>query len=158
MLTHSLHGNIFGLCVNRCTTHSLQDVLAETGIESNINFPIYWGGPVSPGTVWMLHSAEWSTAHTIEVTESWSMTSNIDMFHQLASGDYPQQFRIMFGFCSWSQEQLRAELQGKPPWHHNQSWLIAQNPGPEWMFETAVDQLWREAAELSSHQAVDSWL
>jgi putative AlgH/UPF0301 family transcriptional regulator len=86
------------------------------------------------------------------------MTSNIDMFHQLASGDYPQQFRIMFGFCSWSQEQLRAELQGKPPWHHNQSWLIAQNPGPEWMFETAVDQLWREAAELSSHQAVDSWL
>ena len=158
MLTHSLHGSTFGICVNRPTTHTLQDVLLETGIEANINFPIYWGGPMNPGTVWMLHSSEWSIQPTININEAWSMTSNIAMFHHLADGDYPQHFRIMFGFCSWARDQLRAELKGMPPWTHNHSWLVAENPGPEWLFEQPVDDLWREATELCSHQAIDSWL
>jgi putative transcriptional regulator len=158
LLTHDHDGGSFALCVNRPTQHTLQDVLEETGIESSMNFPVYWGGPMSPGTVWMLHSSEWDTEHTITINDEWSMTSNISMFHHLADGDCPQHFRIMFGYCSWAQGQLQAELRGLPPWSQKHSWLVADNPGPEWLLEAPVEELWEDAAQLSGQQAVASWL
>ena len=158
LMTHDQQGGSFALCLNRPTEHSLADILEETGIEANINFPLYWGGPVNPGTVWMLHSSDWRCEHTVPIDENWSITSNIAMFHHLADGDVPQHFRMMFGYCSWQQGQLRAELRGLPPWNHNHSWLIAENPGPEWIMETPVDELWVHCTDLCGHQAVDSWL
>ena len=158
MLTHDHHGGSFALCLNKSTHHTLKDILEETGIETNLNFPLYWGGPVSTNSVWMLHSSEWSTEHTAEINDEWSMTSNISMFHHLADGDCPRHFRMMFGYCTWAQGQLRAELQGNPPWSKKHSWLVAENPGAEWLFEHPVDELWDAAAELSGQQAVQSWL
>ena len=158
MLSHSYSGYDFGICVNKLTRYSLQDIIDELGIDTNLNFPLYWGGPVSPGTVWMLHSSEWSTEHTEEINEDWSMTSNIDMFHHLAIHDFPRQFRLMFGYCSWARGQLESEVKGTAPWNPKQSWLVAQNPGPEWLFEHPVDELWDATTELSGQQAVATWL
>lgn len=158
MLTHDQNGHTHALCLNKPTRHTLQDVLLDTGIETPINFPIYWGGPVNPATVWMLHSAEWNSEHTIYINSDWAMTSNISMFHHLADGDCPQYFRIMFGYCTWAPGQLRAELRGQEPWSHRHSWLVAHNPGTEWVFEMPTDELWDHAAQLSGHQAIDSWL
>lgn len=158
MLTHDHNGGSFALCLNKPTEHTLRDILEETGIETDLNFPLYWGGPVNVNTVWMLHSAEWSTEHTVEINEHWAMTSNISMFHHLADGDYPRYFRIMFGHCTWAPGQLRAELRGIPPWSPRHSWLVAENPGCEWCLEHPVDELWDAAAELSGQQAVATWL
>ena len=94
----------------------------------------------------------------MEINDDWAITSNIEMFHHLADGDCPKHFRIMFGHCSWARDQLAAELLGLAPWSHNHSWLTAQDPGPEWMFEQDLEELWDAATELSSHQAIDSWL
>lgn len=158
MLTHDYPNGSFALCVNKPTEHTLQDIIDELGIETNLNFPLYWGGPVNPGTVWMLHDSAWSIDQTVEVNDEWSMTSNIDMFRHLADGDYPQHFRLMIGYCSWARGQLQAEIAGSPPWQNGHSWLIAKNKGPEWLFDQPEDRLWETATELSSHQAVASWL
>jgi putative AlgH/UPF0301 family transcriptional regulator len=80
------------------------------------------------------------------------------MFNVMAHGDYPQFFRIMFGYCSWQPGQLRCELEGLAPWKQEHSWLVAHNMGPEWLFEQPVEDIWTNATTLSSHQAVDSWL
>lgn len=158
MLTHDHRGGSFALCVNRPTEHTLQDIVEELGIDTELNFPLYWGGPVNSNTVWMLHSTEWSCEHTVEINEEWSMTSNIEMFRDFAIGNFPRHFRLMLGYCSWSRGQLEAELAGMPPWNHNNSWLIAENLGPEWLFEQPVELLWESATTLSSHQAVSNWL
>lgn len=158
MLTHDHRGGSFALCVNRITEHSLQDIVSELGIDTEMNFPLYWGGPVNSNTVWMLHSSEWEIDHTVTISEEWSMTSNIDMFKYLAEGKFPRHFRLMLGYCSWSKGQLQSELEGHPPWNHNNSWLIAENLGPEWLFDQPVELLWESCTTLSSHQAVDSWL
>ena len=158
MLTHDHDGGAFALCVNKPSHYTLIDVLEDIGVEANLNFPLYWGGPVSPTTIWMLHSSEWSTEHTVPVNDDWSMTSNVEMFHCLADGDFPLHFRIMFGYCAWSQGQLRAELTGREPWNVRHSWLVAQSPDGEWLFEQPIETLWEEATQLSSNQAVDSWL
>ena len=102
MLTTELNHQTHALCINRPTRHTLQDILVDTGIETPINFPIYWGGPVAPATVWMLHSSEWNTEHTIYINSDWAMTSNIGMFHHLADGDCPEHFRIMQSYVGKS--------------------------------------------------------
>ena len=158
MLTHDHEGGSFALCVNRETNHSLSDIVEDLGLDIEINFPLYWGGPVSPSTIWMLHSSEWSTENTVEINDEWSMTSSLDMFELLAEGYYPKHFRILFGYCSWAPGQLQSELEGLPPWKKNHSWLVAHNLGPEWLFEQPVENIWDNCTTLSSHQAVDSWL
>jgi putative AlgH/UPF0301 family transcriptional regulator len=107
----------------------------------------------------MLHSSEWEIEGvTVPIDDQWSMTSNMGMFHHIADGDYPQQFRIMYGYCSWARDQLVGELEGKSPWKKEHSWLVAHNLGPEWLFEQPIEDLWTNATTLCSHQAVDSWL
>lgn len=158
MITHHNTGGTFGLCLNKPTEHTMQDILEETGIEGNVNFPLYWGGPVNPTTVWMLHDSGWECDGTVKINNEWSMTSNLAMFQHLADGDTPTNFRMFFGFSSWAQGQLKAELRGIEPWSHKHSWLVAENPGPEWIMETPVEDLWIASTDLCSHQAVDSWL
>lgn len=158
MLTHDHRSGSFALCINKPSKFTLDQVLAELDLDYNLNFPLYWGGPVNAGTVWMLHSTDWECEHTVAVTTDWAMTSHISMFSHLADGDYPEHFRIFMGYCSWSPGQLANELAGSPPWSHNNSWLVANNLGPEWLFEQPVELLWENATTLSAHQAVDSWI
>lgn len=160
MLTHDHEGGSFALCLNRPSRYDCNDILKQMPIGDNINLPLplYWGGPVSPSTIWMLHSSEWKLeTHTVEINEHWSMTSNEKMFYMLEANNQPLHFRLVFGFCSWAPSQLEAELRGLPPWNPKHSWLVAKNPGPEWLFEQPVENLWDNATTLCSHQAVDSW-
>jgi len=167
MLTHSHDQGTFALCVNRSSQYTVQDLITQASLElevdleldCDLHFPLYWGGPVSPSTIWMLHSSEWQIEGvTILINDQWSMTSNIRMFHHLADGDLPQEFRIMYGYCSWAPGQLESELMGAAPWRPEHSWLVARNLGPEWLFNQPVEEIWENSTTLSAHQAVDSWL
>jgi putative transcriptional regulator len=160
MITHEHHAAAFALCVNRPTQHTLEDVLSNSDLDL-VNpppLPVYWGGPVSPHSLWMVHSTDWSTEDTVAISSAWAMTSSASMFHCLADGDTPKHFRIVMGYCSWAQGQLSAELNGLGPWTKHTSWLVAQNLGPEWLLEQDTQDLWSSATTLCSHQAVDSWL
>ena len=160
MITHEHDSGSFALCVNRPTTHTLVDVLAnsEINIINPPAIPVYWGGPVSSNSLWMLHSTDWATDDTAVITSAWAMTSSESMFHSIADGDTPRHFRIVMGYCSWAQGQLDAELNGSGPWQKQHSWLVAQNLGPEWLLDQDPETLWSSATTLCSHQAVDSWL
>jgi putative transcriptional regulator len=157
MLTHDHEGGSFALCVNRPTHNTLTDIAREIDIDLNLNFPMYWGGPVNSGVIWMLHSSEWSVDRTIELNDEWSMTSDVKMFYHLSDGDVPKYFRITFGMCTWAPGQLESEMRGVPPWNKNASWLTAENPGPEWLIEMSPETLWEASTALCSQQAVNSW-
>lgn len=167
MLTHSHNSGSFALCVNRPSKYTVQDLVNQASeelsvdleIDCDLNFPLYWGGPMSSSTIWMLHSADWHLEDiTAKIDNNWSMTSNINMFYHLADGDMPREFRIMYGYCSWAPGQLASELSGQPPWKPEHAWLVARNLGPEWLFNQPVESIWENATTLSAHQAVDSWL
>jgi len=158
MVTQMDNIGAFALCLNKPTGHSLQEILVDTGLDIELNFPLYWGGPVNMSSVWMLHSSDWTCEHTVNIDKQWSLTSHISMFHYLADGDYPQHFRLMMGYASWAKGQLEAEIRGLAPWNPNHSWLVADSADPEWVYEQPVEDLWLLATDLCCHQAVDTWL
>lgn len=160
MLTHDHFKGSFGLCVNRPTEFTLDEVLAEStmNVLNPPRVPVYWGGPVSPNSLWMLHSTDWVCDTTTMITSAWAMTSCEEMFHCLADGDAPKYFRIVMGYCAWSPGQLNAELEGLGNRKQQHSWLVAHNLGPEWLFDQDPEDVWANCTTLCSHQAVDSWL
>lgn len=160
MLTHDQVQGSFALCLNRPTDYTLPEILEQADIDAGPvpNIPIYWGGPMSPTTLWMLHSTDWIIDSSVMLSDEWAMTSNVSMFHHLADTDTPKHFRLVMGYAGWGAGQLRSELDGVGGWRKENSWLVAHNLGPEWICEQAVEDLWTSMITLSSHQAVDSWL
>lgn len=158
LLTYYDLDGALAICLNKPTSHTLEKISLEVGLDRPLNFPMYWGGPVNPGTIWMLHSTEWSIANTLNINNDWSLTSNEKMFWCAHEGDLPRYFRFFHGFCSWQPEQLDRELQGVPPWSHKSSWLTLDQPNAEMLLETPVDEIWQQCIELSGQQAVSNWL
>lgn len=156
-LTHHHDEGSFALCINRPTGHTVQEILEGHSIEGEFDWPLYWGGPVNPGTVWMLHDTGWRNPHTIKINDDWSMTSHVSMFNQIRE-DLPKRFRIFFGYASWAPEQLAKEFLGVSPWRRDHSWLTATNPDPDWLMDLDETELWSNSVELSAHQAVEQWL
>jgi putative transcriptional regulator len=158
LLTHHTEVGSFALCMNKPTSYTLSDIAKELGLENLPHFPLFWGGPVTQSSIWMVHSPEWNSEGTISINDSWSVTSNHSMFYHIADGDAPRYFRFVHGFASWAPGQLEAELRGNPPWTSKSSWLVTQDPGHEWILECPEENLWEHATELCSSQAVKNWL
>lgn len=150
-LNHDDSGTL-GLCLNRQTNTQVSDLVLDTGSIAELEFPVYWGGPVNPRTLWMLHSTEWFIEGSVELSDSWAMTSSLAMFEEIVSGNLPREMRIFAGFCHWGPGQLAEELIDP------QGWLWAPASGPELLFNQPDDHLWAASTELSKHLAVNSWL
>lgn len=160
LLAHHDVDGAFGLCVNKPTEHTVKEMLENNDIEvsADLNFPLYWGGPVGLNKIWMLHSPEWHISNTLRVGRDWAITSHESMFHHLADQDIPKYFRIMFGFSAWGPSQLENEIEGVSPWKKEHSWLLAKSPSVDWLLEQDESLLWKSAISLSATQAVEQWL
>ena len=79
-LTHYNSRGAFALCLNRLSDHTVNDILEPLDIHLTEDWPLYWGGPVQPNTIWMLHDPVWSVENTLPVNEHWSVTSHSQMF------------------------------------------------------------------------------
>lgn len=158
MITQDNPGGSHGFCLNRATNNTVNDLLQEHNVDLNIHIPLYWGGPVHPNTVWMMHSREWELESTVGINEFWAMTSNMNMFHHMCEGKVPLRFRVFYGFAAWAPGQLAAEIRGEEPFEKNSSWLIAKDPDPSFIMECPVEDLWEACTTLSGSQAVNRWL
>lgn len=159
LLSHDNSQGSFALCLNRPLDRHIHEILdSQLGLNLNLNMNLYWGGPVNPQTIWMLHDSSWINQHTVPINDRWSMTSHISMFHNLADGNCPTYFRIFSGYAAWTTGQLELELEGRGVWRPESSWLIARDASPEWVLEQAETDLWTQAVELSAKQAVGQWM
>jgi putative transcriptional regulator len=157
-VTHHAASGAFALCVNKPTTHTLKDIIEPLNLELDHDCMLYWGGPVSPTTVWMMHDNSWAVENTIRVNSDWSITSNLGMFHKMAQGQWPQRYRIMFGHASWAPGQLDRELEGREPWDHDSSWLVVKDPDAAWLYDQKPHALWNSGCGICSQQTVNSWM
>lgn len=157
-LTHYNPQGAYALCINKQTDYTLNEIVKPLGLEFIDDQPLYWGGPVSLSTVWMLHDRDWSVSNTMQINEHWNITSHEEMFHHLSKGHWPKRFRIMIGHSTWDAGQLDSEIDGEDPWTHKASWLTVKHPDPDWLIDLEADRLWPSGCTISGHQAVNSWM
>lgn len=157
LLTQHSPQGAFALCLNRQTTHDINKLGEELKIGKPLPFPIHWGGPVHPSSVWMVHTPEWHTDQTLNVNEHWKITSSEAMFHHLADGDAPRQFIICYGFASWGPKQLEAELAGEPPYATGSSWVTLPDAPATMILDMPMEKMWHKTTAMAATVAVNTW-
>ncbi len=113
MVRHDKEG-AFGIIVNRPIEHrSLADLLREmgehdTGIDGSIR--VFAGGPVEPGIGFVVHSADYHRAETLDIDGRVAMTSSREILHDIGHHKGPLKFLVAFGYAGWGPGQLENEL------------------------------------------------
>ena len=110
---HDEHGAL-GIVVNRTLPISFQEVLEQTGLDTNTSLtgvPIYEGGPVDPGHGLVLHTdteRDWDATH--HFTKPVCISSSRDILADIACGDGPDAYLLALGHAGWAPGQLENEI------------------------------------------------
>ena len=122
------------------SSKDLFDELTIEYIKEVEAVPVYNGGPVNIGDVFVLHGAPfyWAGCHRIN---SWlALTNTRDVLEAIAKGKGPESFLIILGCSGWGGGQLEMELKAN-------LWLTA--PADETViFKTPVEHRWTKGMAL----------
>ena len=140
----------FGFVLNKEADVDFQRVLTLLEIDdadraSDLDVPVLQGGPVAPGTGWMLFDPRQVTEvpeGTVHVDEAIALTASLDMVRWLATGEQTVERSIMLlGYSGWGPGQLESEMK-------EGSW-IPVDTDPVLLFETPLDARWSAAMHLA---------
>ncbi len=131
----------FGLVVNRPLAGAdASAVFREVGMEAvprALSMPLFAGGPVHPGHLFVLHGPPLSWEATLPVSDFAAMTSSRDILEAVARGEGPELAMLILGCAGWGPGQLDAEIL-------ENSWLTC--PATETLlFRTPFPDRWEEA-------------
>ncbi|MBW1859912.1 MAG: YqgE/AlgH family protein [Deltaproteobacteria bacterium] len=102
--------------------------------------PMYLGGPVHEGQIFILHGPPFGWEACRPVTPTLALSNSKDLLEQLAKGEGPQSFVITLGCAGWGPGQLESEIMAN-------AWLSC--PASEAiLFDTPTERRWAEAAKL----------
>jgi putative transcriptional regulator len=152
----SANGTI-GVILNKpCADYTVADAcdLADAGYL--LTQPLFRGGPVNMRAVTLLHSNEWYSSNTIQVTDELAMSSDPLMLEKIATGNTPRNWKLFVGVCMWSRSQLDAELNGTAAYSPNGSWIIA-DPDMQHVFMDDTENQWKQSMELCASQLVNQY-
>jgi putative transcriptional regulator len=110
-----------GLVVNHeLADLSFADILDELDLgdpDAVIRLPesirdraVMRGGPVEKGRGFVLHSGDYSSGNTYQVTDEVGLTATLDVLKAIAFGPAPKNAIFALGCCGWSAGQLEDEI------------------------------------------------
>jgi len=108
---HNEHGSL-GLIFNRPLELELKELFKGMKIKSfnSENGNVFLGGPVNPGAIFILHSADKSWKNTLQVSKNVNMTTDYEAIEDIARGESPENFILTLGYTGWGPEQLNVEI------------------------------------------------
>ncbi len=156
-LTEHHKASSVGLVLNRKSQMTIKEFSKQANIHLDVPGYMYIGGPVNVKAMTMLHTAEWSCDNTMQINDTFSLSSSIDILSQLAMGNCPKRWRLFVGLCGWGAGQLEREIKGTPPFTHNNSWLIS-SADTDIVFGYDSQVQWSESVERSGQEFVQNIL
>jgi len=130
-----------GLVINRVHQSLTGDVIFDelkiTAPKHATSIPVYIGGPVHIGEVFVLHGAPFHWEGCLQVTPSLGMSNTIDILEAIAMGVGPDAYLLTLGCAGWGEGQLEEEIK-------QNAWLTSPAVD-EIIFHTPADQRWEAA-------------
>jgi len=142
MVKHSAEG-AFGLVINRPLAKGpVEDLLKGFGMDSSGakgEIIIHYGGPVSPGAGFVLHSDDVLLEESAKVANGIAMTSDPKLIEAMAQGKGPLQSLFILGYAGWAPGQLEGELLAG-------SWFVVSGD-KAFIFGKDADRKWSQAMD-----------
>lgn len=130
-----------GIVVNRPLQErplaALLEALGEQTAGAAGNVRIFSGGPVQPELGFVVHSAEYRRADTMEIDGQVSMTSSREILRDIANNRGPKRSLVAFGYAGWGPGQLEGEL--------GQRFWFTTPANAKLIFEEDRDRVWDDA-------------
>jgi putative transcriptional regulator len=140
LVAHSRDGAM-GIVVNRPIDGlSFDDLLGQLGlapVPPHRRIRMLQGGPVDGGRGFVLHTPDWSTDGSLQVTTELAMTASVDILKAIAGGGGPRLGVLALGYAGWGPGQLEEEIQ-------RNAWLSVPSD-EELLFDEADEVKWHRA-------------
>jgi putative transcriptional regulator len=140
MVRHDKQG-AFGIVINRPVgERSIASLLEATGDESagvEGSLRVFSGGPVQPELGFVVHSAEYRRAETLDVDGRVAMTANRQILRDIGHNQGPNKSLFAFGYAGWGPGQLEGELA-------RHDWFTTPEE-PKLIFDDPRENLWEDA-------------
>jgi putative transcriptional regulator len=140
LLRHDKDGAL-GIVINHpLAEETIAKLLESTGddgvgVEGSIR--VFLGGPVQPGLGFLLHSADYRRAETMDVDGKVAMTGSKDALRDIGQHKGPQKYLFALGYTGWGPGQLEAEI-ARGDW-------FAMAEEPALVFDDDRDAVWDKA-------------
>ena len=148
--------NTIGLIVNKPSDRTLKELAEHHNIEYSGEELLYIGGPVNPNALVMLHTDDWACSNTMQVSDTFRISSDKSMLKRICAGDRPRRWKMFLGMSAWTSTQLEGELSGTPPWSKKKAWLTAP-ANEQIVFGKHADSAWKRGIDLAATQAVQNF-
>ncbi len=154
MCAHNADGAM-GLVVNKLVealsfTDLLRQMqLAGDGDDLDDRIQVHFGGPVESARGFVLHTPDYASEATLNVTDEFAMTSTIDVLRSIAGGEGPGKAMLALGYAGWAPGQLDDEIQ-RNGWLHvdaDHELVFGRNHDGKW--QSAVAKVGIDPALLS---------
>ena len=140
IVRHSRDGAL-GIMINRpIGEQSVAKLLAtvgqdERGVSGNVR--VFAGGPVEPWLGFIVHSAEYQRAQTLDIDGRVAMTSSPEVLRDIGHNAGPRKSLVAFGYTGWGPGQLENELA-------RQGWFTIPED-PKLIFDEDREKVWDDA-------------
>jgi putative transcriptional regulator len=116
---------------------SLLDALGAdaSGVKDNVR--VFLGGPVSPEVAFVVHSAEYRVADTVDIDGRVALTAAPDVLRDIGLGKGPAKSLVAFGYAGWAALQLDDEI-GRGDWYNTPE-------DPALVFDDDRSKVWIDA-------------
>jgi putative transcriptional regulator len=140
MVRHDNEGAL-GIVINRPVgERSIAALLESTGHDdADVTgiLRVFAGGPVQPELGFVLHSAEYRRAETVDVDGRVAMTASRQVLLDIGHSQGPEKSLFALGYAGWGPGQLEGELA-----RHN--WFTTPEE-PKLVFDDDRGNLWEDA-------------
>lgn len=103
-----------GIVINKPTDFNIDDFFERIDLQlearDNAMQPVVFGGPVQNDRGFVLHAASGDYSSTLEVSETISFTTSLDVLEAVAGGAGPKRLLISIGYSGWGAGQLENEV------------------------------------------------
>lgn len=137
---HNENGAI-GIVINRVhdqfTCKNLYRELSIEYTENSAKRPVFLGGPVHIGEVFILHGPPFDWEGCLQITSTLAMSNTMDIMRAVAMDRGPESAIIALGCAGWGAQQLESEIR-------ENAWLTCP-VSDGIIFEEEIEARWSSA-------------